>query len=359
MCCGWTPVEMSCLRLVLLVDINALMQRLRERARRRLQLIQLLSLGNRIPAVMPRPVFRPDVNFRDSDIGSRAIADLLECFDLSSGVGTLSETLQCVSTYRTHPLAINLTTNLTAMILRRSRVRLVFPQDSGEVMYVINTSYEVIIAARSGHQRDLPHPTLIGGDDPEVLSAGLVIFREGRISCVFINASGHFKPNDLSSIEVSMQVFSRLPTDAFHPEFLGYQVFRHGGHLMIQGPVPTGGGSLYQPFRITGGPDLRGTMEATSALERRAQMQDVFALLRNMAKKAVNGMLMNALVNGLTQHPLLGLMTHDMRATFNRLHLLVSGTPNIAGARQRVLGSNSTFQALVEQLLLRLQGFLS
>lgn len=356
--CGWSSLEISCLRLVLLLDLEALVQRMQTRARRRLQFLNLLSLNSHIPHAMPRPVFRPDRNFLDSDVGSRAIVELLECFDLSSGIAVLRDTLQSVSTYRHHPLAINLTANLVSMMSEHRPVQLVFPQDSGEVMYVINRDYEIIIAARSGHQRDLPHPTLIGGDDPEVLSAGLVFFRDGRIVCVFINASGHFKPNDLSSIEVSMAVFSKLPTDAFHPEFLGYQIFQHGGHRMIHGPIPLGGGSLYQPFAISPGPDLRGTLEATSALARKQQMADVFAMLRNVGKKVVNGMLMAAIVNGQSTHPLMGLMTGDMKRIFLNLQRTISLVPNLQGARQRALGQNALFQTLVNQLLLRLQALL-
>jgi hypothetical protein len=118
-------------------------------------------------------------------------------------------------------------------------------------MYVVNTSGQVIIAARSGKQKDLPHPTLIGEDDPEALSAGLVFFRQGRIVRIFINASGHFKPNAASSIEVSLAVFSRLPPEAFHPEFEGYRVFHHGEKegVFWRGPVPCIG-APFAPFSI-------------------------------------------------------------------------------------------------------------
>lgn len=320
------------------------------RVQRRMQVIAMLRSRPHIPRVMPRPVFRVDPAFAESDIlSARAIIELTECFDVSSGLSVIVSTLQSVLTYRTHPLAINLTTDLTSMILRRSRVRLEFPQDSGEVMYVINKDYEIIIAARSGHQRDLPHPTLIGGDDPEVLSAGMVFFRDGRIIRVFINASGHFKPNHLSSIEVSIGAFSRLPPDALHPEFPGYQIFQHGGHRMLHGPVPLGQCTLYQPFRVIDGPDVRGTLEATSAITSRGQMQQVLSLAKSHAKKIVNGMLMALILNGQATHPILGLMTSPMRVQVLALIVLRAGGP--AGA----LGTDPNFQNLVNQFLLRLQ----
>jgi len=348
--CGWSNRELSCLRLLLLVDIQGLRRRMLMRVQRRLQVIALLQSRTHIPRAMPRPVFRVDPAFAQSDIlSARAIIELMECFDVSSGLSVIGSTLQSVLTYRTHPLAINLTTDLTSMILRRSRARLEFPQETGEVMYVINTDYEIIIAARSGHQRDLPHPTLIGGDDPEVLSAGMVFFRDGRIVCIFINASGHFKPNHLSSIEVSVGAFSRLPPDAFHAEFLGYRIFQHGGHRMLHAPIPLGQCTLYQPFRVIDGPDLRGTLEATSAITSRGQMQQVLNLVRNYARKIVNGMLMTVILRSQTTHPILGLMTSAMRAE-------VSILINLHGGGQPgPLGQNVNFQGLVDRFILRLQ----
>ena len=65
----------------------------------------------------------------------------------------------------------------------------------GERMFAIDKDGNVFIGKRdpNGDTR-MPHPTLIGGKDPEVLSAGMIQFSKGRILSVN-NASGHFKPN--------------------------------------------------------------------------------------------------------------------------------------------------------------------
>ncbi|WP_295983887.1 hypothetical protein [uncultured Variovorax sp.] len=352
--CGWSTRELSCLRLVLLSDIEPLRRWMLMRVQRRLQVVALLRSRPHIPRLMPRPVFRVDPVFAESDIlSARAVIELTECFDVSSGLSVIGGTLQRVLTYRTHPLAVNLTTDLSSMILRRSRVRLEFPQDTGEVMYVINRDYEIIIAARSGHQRDLPHPTLIGGDDPEVLSAGMIFFRDGRIIRIFINASGHFKPNHLSSIEVSVGAFSRLPPDALHAEFPGYQIFQHGGHRMLHGPISLGQCTLYQPFRVIDGPDVRGTVEATSAMTSKAQMQQVLALVKDYARGIVNRMLMGVILQNQATHPVLGLMTNEMRV---QVSTLMNRYINGAGANPaQTLGLDKDFRNLVDRLILRLQ----
>ncbi len=42
-----------------------------------------------------------------------------------------------------------------------------------------------------------PHPTLIGGKDPQVQCAGMIIFKNGKIYS-YDNSSGHFRPNSKS-----------------------------------------------------------------------------------------------------------------------------------------------------------------
>ncbi|MCX6595906.1 MAG: hypothetical protein NTV70_06025 [Acidobacteria bacterium] len=339
---------MSALHLLIDLELVEIVQRLQLRAHR---ILNFRSLVCSVPRPFPRSVFRPDPSYLDSDIANRAIVDLMQFFDLASGVKVLGDTIQRISTYRCHPLAKNLTVGLGHMVQANMPVTLTFPAESGEVMYVVTTGGEIIIAARSGHQRDLPHPTLIGGDDPEALSAGLVLFRDGRIVCVFINASGHFKPNDLSSIEVSLALFSRLPAEAFHPEFEGYQVFRHGGPLRIDGPIPTGG-SGFNPFQIINGGDIRGTVEMTDALARRSQMVDAFHLIAQKTKKVVGGTLMASL-QALNPDPVFfGLMTPAMRQDYGLLLQLMMVTAAVN--RARTLGGNATYQKLVNDFLARL-----
>ncbi len=42
-----------------------------------------------------------------------------------------------------------------------------------------------------------PHPTLIGGKDPQVQCAGMITFKNGKIYS-YDNSSGHFRPNSKS-----------------------------------------------------------------------------------------------------------------------------------------------------------------
>ena len=69
----------------------------------------------------------------------------------------------------------------------------------------------------------MPHPTLVGGSDPKVLSAGNVEIRGGKIYKVD-NVSGHFKPG-AGSLENSEGAFGRLPEHYFIRDFRGYKPF--------------------------------------------------------------------------------------------------------------------------------------
>lgn len=342
--CHWSNDELSALRLVLLLRAEEVEVLLQAHAQRRRALHALLTQG---PRAMPRPVFHADPDFVDSDIAARAIVDLLYCFDLSSGLRVLSTVIR----YRKHPLAHDLTLHLGEALAGGAPLRLSFPRD-GEVMYVITTAGHIILAARSGHQKDLPHPTLVGGDDPEVLSGGIVHFQDHRIIRVHINASGHFKPNHVSSVEVSLLCFGRLPPEAFHRDFEGYEVFRHGGALRIAGPVPTGGSAL-TPFRVCDGPDIRGTLEATAALQRRGQMHDALGMMNKLTAKVVGGILFDGLVNLQPNWVLYGLMTPHMRGSYRALMQLMHGIAGLP-ARKGTLGPNAAYRALLTALLQRL-----
>lgn len=118
---------------------------------------------------------------------------------------------------------------------------------------------------------------------------------------------------------------------------------------MLHAPIPLGQCTLYQPFRVIDGPDLRGTLEATSAITSRGQMQQVLNLVRNYARKIVNGMLMTVILRSQTTHPILGLMTSAMRAEVSILiNLHGGGQPGL-------LGQDVNFQGLVDRFILRLQ----
>ena len=69
----------------------------------------------------------------------------------------------------------------------------------------------------------MPHPTLVGGQNPTVQGAGVIDIRGGKIFSID-NVSGHFKP-DASSLISVQNAFSEYPTSVFHKNFQGYIPF--------------------------------------------------------------------------------------------------------------------------------------
>lgn len=92
---------------------------------------------------------------------------------------------------------------------------------SGTYMYVVDLNGNVVIGTRAGQR--MPHPTLVGGSNPEVLAAGIVDICGGKIFSVD-NASGHFKPSS-DSLTAAKQAFEGFNTDFFHKDFQGYIPF--------------------------------------------------------------------------------------------------------------------------------------
>lgn len=82
--------------------------------------------------------------------------------------------------------------------------------------YVIDLQGNIILGKRNGNGRDgmpTPHPTLIGGKDPQVQMAGLVKIRGGKIVS-YDNRSGHYKPNK-KSMKAADEAFGKLPASVF------------------------------------------------------------------------------------------------------------------------------------------------
>lgn len=92
---------------------------------------------------------------------------------------------------------------------------------SGKYMYVVDMDGNVIIGTRAGQR--MPHPTLVGGANPQVQAAGIVDIRGGKIYSID-NASGHFKPST-ESLNSAQQAFENISTDFFHKDFQGYIPF--------------------------------------------------------------------------------------------------------------------------------------
>ncbi len=89
---------------------------------------------------------------------------------------------------------------------------------NGQYMYVVDMDGNIIIGTRGGQR--MPHPTLVGGRNPQVQAAGIVEIRGGKIYYIN-NASGHFKPS-IESLEIAEDAFSNLPQNIFSKDFQGY-----------------------------------------------------------------------------------------------------------------------------------------
>ncbi|MDQ1920684.1 SpvB/TcaC N-terminal domain-containing protein [Massilia pseudoviolaceinigra] len=120
--------------------------------------------------------------------------------------------------YRVNPTARLLEERLSPTgLIENSRM-------SGRFMYVVNEDGQIIMGTRGGlvdgvRQR-MPHPTLVGGAEPQVQAAGMVDIRGGRIFSVD-NDSGHFRPS-AESLQAAAAAFGRLPDNAFHRAFQGF-----------------------------------------------------------------------------------------------------------------------------------------
>jgi hypothetical protein len=111
--------------------------------------------------------------------------------------------------------------NLASLVNEHGKIR--DARMSGQYMYVVTSSGDIIIGTRSGQR--MPHPTLVGGAEPQVRAAGIVDIRGGKIFSVD-NGSGHFKPG-ADCLRAADEAFRRLlPEKAFHRDYPGPQPFR-------------------------------------------------------------------------------------------------------------------------------------
>lgn len=85
-----------------------------------------------------------------------------------------------------------------------------------DMPYVIDLKGNIILGRRNGNGKDgvpTPHPTLIGGKDPQVQMAGIVHIQGGKIAS-YNNQSGHYKPNRKSA-DAADEAFGKLPSALF------------------------------------------------------------------------------------------------------------------------------------------------
>lgn len=95
----------------------------------------------------------------------------------------------------------------------------------GEMTYVMDTKGNIIFGKRENPNnpaKRAPHPTLIGGKNPQVQCAGMITFKKGQIVSVN-NLSGHFRPNEKSMNKVynALNKFRKSHPEAFSAKYKG------------------------------------------------------------------------------------------------------------------------------------------
>lgn len=111
--------------------------------------------------------------------------------------------------YDKNPTAKNLNDMINGNYIGDKRTNIDLP-------YVITPNGDIIVGRRNGNGRGglaTPHPTLIGGKDPQVAMAGMLHIHGGKIASYDTN-SGHFKPN-IKSMPKADEAFSKLPKTLF------------------------------------------------------------------------------------------------------------------------------------------------
>lgn len=89
----------------------------------------------------------------------------------------------------------------------------------GTMTYVMDKDGNIIFGKRCNPNdpgKRSPHPTLIGGKDPQVQCAGMITFHKGRIKSVD-DQSGHFRPNakSLEKVDHALQQLCNKHPDLF------------------------------------------------------------------------------------------------------------------------------------------------
>jgi len=111
--------------------------------------------------------------------------------------------------YDKNPTAMNISDMINGNYLGDKHTNIQMP-------YVVTKNGDIIVGKRNGNGKDglaTPHPTLIGGKNPEVAMAGMLHIHGGKIASYDTN-SGHFKPN-IKSMPVADAAFGKLPQSLF------------------------------------------------------------------------------------------------------------------------------------------------
>ena len=99
---------------------------------------------------------------------------------------------------------------------------------NGEYMYIIDSEDNIIIGTRTRgfteNGKGFPHPTLVGGKNPQVQGAGIIEIRGGKIYRID-NASGHFQPG-AESLKRTEKIFhDKIPNKYFSNDFEGFKIY--------------------------------------------------------------------------------------------------------------------------------------
>lgn len=114
--------------------------------------------------------------------------------------------------YDVNPTSVRLTDKIRGNYIGDKNTNFKMP-------YVIDMNDNIIIGKRNGNGRDknslpTPHPTLIGGKNPQVQMAGILEIRGGKIY-KYDNNSGHYKPS-MESMPVADRIFGKLDSILFY-----------------------------------------------------------------------------------------------------------------------------------------------
>lgn len=85
-------------------------------------------------------------------------------------------------------------------------------------MYAVDEAGNIHIGTRGGTANSFPHPTLIGGVNPNVKCAGMIKFKQGRILEIN-NNSGHFKPSAANLQQIESIFLNKFPPNSFDSDF--------------------------------------------------------------------------------------------------------------------------------------------
>lgn len=91
---------------------------------------------------------------------------------------------------------------------------------NGDFTYVMDESGNIIFGKRynpNNSRKRSPHPTLIGGKNPDVQCAGMINIRKGKIYSINTD-SGHYRPNikSLDKVDKALQALYDRNPKLFH-----------------------------------------------------------------------------------------------------------------------------------------------